>query len=211
MGGPNPPLLFMSDIEQFPNALLGIDVSHWQGAIEWDKVAESGVKFAWIKATEGNTITDPRLQANWQGAVANDIPFGFYHVWTPGLTNQAEFFLEAIHPVPHAFWGALDIEPGTLTTETDEELALAWMNAVYECGVVSKTFAYCSPSIAKVNMASPDWQKYPLWVAQYTSALQPSLVKWSSWVFWQRQCNGTVPGVPNPVDIDWFNGPGPLA
>src|SRR5271169_5364327 len=57
----------------------GIDVSKFQGDIDWNAVANSGVKFAWIKATEGGDRADARFQANWEGAKAAGIPHGAYH------------------------------------------------------------------------------------------------------------------------------------
>jgi lysozyme len=63
----------------------GIDVSKFQGDINWNAVAYSGVKFAWIKATEGGDRADARFQANWEGAKAAGIPHGAYHFvyWVP--------------------------------------------------------------------------------------------------------------------------------
>jgi lysozyme len=57
----------------------GIDVSKFQGDIDWNAVANSGIKFAWIKATEGGDYADARFQANWEGAKAAGIPHGAYH------------------------------------------------------------------------------------------------------------------------------------
>ena len=57
----------------------GIDVSKYQGTIDWNAVAGSGVKFVWIKATEGGDLVDERFQANWQGAKLAGIPHGAYH------------------------------------------------------------------------------------------------------------------------------------
>src|ERR1700684_4288039 len=57
----------------------GIDVSKFQGDIDWNAVAYSGVKFAWIKATEGGDRADARFQANWEGAKAAGAPHGAYH------------------------------------------------------------------------------------------------------------------------------------
>ncbi|MBV8795476.1 MAG: glycosyl hydrolase family 25, partial [Hyphomicrobiales bacterium] len=57
----------------------GIDVSKFQGDIDWNAVASSGVKFAWIKATEGGNRADARFQANWSGAKSAGVPHGAYH------------------------------------------------------------------------------------------------------------------------------------
>ena len=60
-------------------AIHGIDVSKYQGDIDWNKVKDSGVKFVWIKATEGGDHTDEKFAANWAGAKAAGIPRGAYH------------------------------------------------------------------------------------------------------------------------------------
>ena len=196
----------MSEIEQVPGCLLGIDVSHYQGQIDWVKVAESGVKFAWIKATEGDSMGDPMFSANWRGAVANDIPFGLYHVWRLNAPRQRANFLSAIHPIPHSFWCALDVEPGTISNEEDEGAALVWLNEIDESGVpTGKPIVYASPSQSQ-SFVDPAWLQYPLWTAHYTGLPKPNTNKWPTWMFWQRQANGSVPGISTPVDIDWFNG-----
>jgi lysozyme len=190
----------MSAILPVPNALLGIDVSHYQGSIDWVKVAESGVKFAFIKATEGNSITDPALKQNAQGAAAAGVPFGFYHVWRPGLLDQKAHFnhqcieLLAVGISP-LLPDILDIEPGTISEDT-QVAALT-----FDPGIV-----YVAPSEAQVYLTDPAWLSYPLWIAHYTEAPRPNTVKWPNWTFWQRQSDGEVPGITTPVDIDWFNG-----
>ena len=83
-GGPlESDLVFSGDVssgnlkpKDYP--IHGIDVSKFQGDIDWNAVANSGVKFAWIKATEGGD-RDARFQANWEGAKAAGIPHGAYH------------------------------------------------------------------------------------------------------------------------------------
>src|SRR5581483_7236413 len=64
---------------QNPNNPKGIDVSHYQGTINWTSVKNSGVSFAFIKATEGLTIKDQDFDANWAGAKAVGIVRGAYH------------------------------------------------------------------------------------------------------------------------------------
>ncbi len=77
-----------------PSWVQGIDVSHHQGAIDWPVVADDGVRFAWIKATEGGDWVDPRFVENWEGAGRAGIPRGAYHFFTfcrPGAEQAANF------------------------------------------------------------------------------------------------------------------------
>ena len=198
----------MSEIQPVANALLGIDVSHYQGVIDWPKVAAAGVKFAFIKATDGATVADPMAKTNASGAAAAGLPFGFYHFWRPtdDWRAQADFFLSVIDdaaPLANAgvLPSVLDIEVGSLSEDNQGD-ALSWVKAAP--GQIA--IVYVSPSYARFNLTDPAWIQYPLWSAHYTELPQPNTDKWPTWMFWQRQGNGTIPGISTPVDIDWFNG-----
>ena len=198
----------MSEIQPVANALLGIDVSHYQGVIDWPKVADAGVKFVFIKATDGATVADPMAKTNASGAAAAGLPFGFYHFWRPtdDWRAQADFFLSVIDdaaPLANAgiLPNVLDIEVGSLSEDNQGD-ALSWLKAAP--GQIA--IVYVSPSYARFNLTDPAWIQYPLWSAHYTELPQPNTDKWPTWMFWQRQGNGTIPGISTPVDIDWFNG-----
>src|ERR1700677_3355012 len=78
-----------------PMYVPGIDVSHYQGDIDWHAVAASGVKFAYIKATEGAAYIDPSFAQNVVGAQAAGVLVGVYHFLTAGdWLAQASNFLE---------------------------------------------------------------------------------------------------------------------
>ena len=222
----------MSDIQPVPNALLGIEVSHYQGVIDWPKVADAGVKFVFIKATDGATVADPMAKTNASGAAAAGLPFGFYHFWRPtdDWRAQAEFFLSVIDdatPLANAgllpnvldtevgslaflppqshrarkLPNVLDIEVGSLSEDNQGD-ALSWLKAAPG----QTAIVYVSPSYARFNLTDPAWIQYSLWSAHYTDLMQPNIDKWPSWMFWQRQGNGSIDGISGPVDIDWFNG-----
>lgn len=200
----------MSEIVPLPNCLLGIDVSHYQGKIDWPKVAESGVKFAFIKATEGIKEMDPMLKVNVDGARAAGIPYGLYHFWRPqdDAVMQANNFLRTATSVGEwEFTVALDIETGALDEE-DQERAFAWLAQVDGVLIKAKRpLVYVSLGYAQAFLTDPAWLQYPLWIAhQNTEIEKPNTVKWPDWLFWQRQANGSIEGVTGPVDIDWFNG-----
>jgi lysozyme len=191
------------------NWLPGIDVSHYQGVIDWAKVAESGIKFAFIKATDG-TATDPRVKANTEGARAAGVPLGLYHFWRPDKDwkEQADTFTslcewpENVDMLPPV----LDIETGALTEDNQQD-ALNWLARLREMRSPELTpIVYVSPSYANFNLTDPAWEGYPLWVAQYTDNPAPRTSNWKDWLFWQWRCNAVVPGVTTKVDLDWFNG-----
>ena len=81
----------------------GVDVSHWDGAIDWVKLAGAGQSFGIAKATEGVTFVDPMFQANWTAIKAAGLVRGAYHFFRPasgGGVQQARFFLGKVAASP---------------------------------------------------------------------------------------------------------------
>ena len=130
------------------------------------------------------------------------VPFGVYHFWRPDVLEAAQFatFGDAFQEFAPDLPAVLDIETGALLEEM-QQLALDWIISQTALAIV-----YVSPSYAQVNLTDPAWLKFSLWTAHYTDRPQPSIGKWTDWLFWQRQANGSIPGISTPVDIDWFNG-----
>jgi lysozyme len=87
------------------NLIPGIDVSKWQGEIDWSKVANSGVRFAYIKATEGTGYTDPCFAVNWQSAKSAGVLRGAYHFFHPRLDARSQ---------AKTFYATLGNDPGEL-------------------------------------------------------------------------------------------------
>ena len=90
----------------------GIDVSNWQGDIDWDKVRAAGTQFAFIKATEGGDYLDPKFARNWQAAKRVGIPRGAYHMvyWCRAAHEQALWFILNVPNDPDALPPVLDLE-----------------------------------------------------------------------------------------------------
>src|SRR5262245_10163417 len=76
----------------------GIDVSYWQGNIDWQKVSDAGIHFAYIKATEGGDRVDPRFLHNWNAAKEAGVPRGAYHFmyWCRRAKEQAAWFVSKV-------------------------------------------------------------------------------------------------------------------
>ena len=91
----------------------GIDVSKYQGNVDWDAVAASGVKFAYIKATEGGDFLDDRFAANWDGAKRVGIAHGAYHFmyWCRAPNEEVGWFEQNVPVEPDALPPVLDVEP----------------------------------------------------------------------------------------------------
>lgn len=197
-----------------PQYLPGIDVSHFQGVIDWTKVKAAGIGFAFIKATDGLSFVDPMLSENVSGCVDAGIPFGLYHFFRPSLDGgkQAGFFLE--NTLNQRYFPGTDIRRPCLPAALDLEIgpmetseASAWLDTV-DAALGREPLVYTSPSFAQANLAfGPPIGVYPLWIAEYTTKPEPNVpTTWSEWEFWQHTPRGQVDGVPNLVDLDWFHG-----
>jgi lysozyme len=198
-----------------PTTIPGIDVSHFDGTITWSTVAGSGVKWAYAKATENTTFTDPEFAANWSGMKSAGVLRGAYHFFHPNVDGklQADFFLSVV--------GTL--QPGDLNPMLDWEVtsgasgATATANANAFIAEVRartgrKTIIYTAPGVWAGFGVSMSYAADDLWVANYlyctTASCCPTMpTGWTGWKMWQWSDKGTVPGVPaTAVDLDLFDG-----
>ena len=197
----------------------GIDVSHYQGNIQWPSVADSDVAFCFIKATEGTAYVDPMFQANWSGSSAAGLYRGAYHFGRPGSDPiaQAQLFYNTVSADgtlgPGDLPPALDLE--TLDGQSPADVlqwTLAFLARADEL-FGRRTILYTDPGFWQSLQNLPGCQvlaSRPLWLAAY-SAVPHTPPPWSSWTFWQYSdgsANGgsAVPGVSGEVDQDWFVG-----
>src|ERR1700693_3832492 len=150
----------------------GIDVSKFQGDIDWNAVASSGVKFAWIKATEGGD-RDARFHANWEGAKAAGIPHGAYHFvyWCRPPLEEIQIFEQNAPVEDDALPPVLDVE-ATPTSPTchrhltqseaiaDMQVMLQEMERHYrKRPIIYTTFDFYEP-----NLSNGALMDYPIWV-----------------------------------------------
>jgi lysozyme len=192
----------------------GIDVSKFQGDIDWSKVADSGVKFAWIKATEGGDRLDDRFQANWTGAKDAGIPRGAYHFvyWCRPPMEEMAFFEQNAPIEPDALPPVLDVE-ATPTSPTchrhlTEDGAIAEMKVMLEemeRHYGKRPIIYTTLDFYEAILSDGAFSDYPIWVR--STKYHPS-VKYGSrnWRFWQYQSDASVPGIRGHVDRDAFSG-----
>ena len=198
--------------------LEGIDVSHWQGTINWTQVAAAGKKFAIIKATESTTYTDPLYATNQSQAKAAGLWTGAYHFAQPS-TNANDAILEADH-----FVAVMNLGVGDLIPALDLEVAgglgvsalQAWVRSFLDRVTLKigvRPMIYTSPSFWGKYMgdtrALADAGYKTLWVAHWgVSAPTVPAQNWGGkgWTFWQYTSDGAVPGISGRVDLDRFNG-----
>jgi GH25 family lysozyme M1 (1,4-beta-N-acetylmuramidase) len=207
--------------------LPGIDVSRWQGSINWTSVKNSGVQFAFLKATEGIDYVDPQFHNNIQGAKTAGVMVGTYHfcrldsyATNPNdAINEANDYLEAV--MPYYRTGTYlpmvaDVEafPPFGSTAEARAFTSAWVqkfsDTIYNAvGVrpiiyqsLSKANSYYTPAVAS---------SHELWLAWWKhSTTNPPVASdtplWGDWQFWQWTDSWTVPGVHGNVDGDLYNG-----
>ena len=201
--------------------LSGIDVSHYQGAIDWRAVARMGIAFAYAKATEGLDPPDAGFADNWAGMQDAAITRGAYHFFRPAASveAQADRFLSVVTGFQAGdLPPMLDLEEARSGTNSPDEwasipfnerlpMALAWLEQV-EQALGVRPVVYTRRGWLEPNLgAAGDLVNYPLWIAHYTAAAQPTVPGgWSRWTFWQYSKSGRVAGIYGPVDLDRFNG-----
>jgi GH25 family lysozyme M1 (1,4-beta-N-acetylmuramidase) len=203
--------------------VLGIDVSHYEGTMNWTQVKADPNKyaFAWAKATEGTTLTDAQYVTNTTNGTAAGIAMGAYHFAHPetnSASTEATFFLSvaASYIKTCSLPPALDLEdpsggPSLVSSMTSAALTSwvqTWMTAVKnQTGITP--ILYTSGSIASYLGSAVNI--YPLWIADpdgSSTAPPANIGVWTNWAFKQYSWTGTVSGVTGTgnVDIDVFNG-----
>lgn len=200
-------------LEKEPS-ILGMDISHFQNDINWEDIKEDGVNFVFIKASESTHYKDPNFKKNHAAAQSECIYRGAYHFYETGKDpeKQARNFIEAVGKlVPGDLPPVLDLEELGIKTQVDKETyqknTLLWLKIVEkELGVTP--IIYSDPSFGDKYLDHPDFNKYQLWVAEYTktSPKVPEVWKNKGWLIWQRTDRKQLEGMKEKVDYDIFNG-----
>jgi lysozyme len=186
----------------------GIDVSHYQGTVSWQQVRTAGIQFAFAKATDGLTWTDPNFATNWAGMKDAGLLRGAYHFFEPAddAAQQAEFFLSTVQVETGDLPPVLDVETAGASSEALWQGVQTWLDQV-EAATGVQPILYMSPGFANEYGAPSSLAAYPLWIAQY-GVDQPTLpTGWAAWLIWQYSETGSVSGVVGNVDRDELNGP----
>ncbi len=187
----------------------GIDVSYYQDAIDWPRVRRAGIRFAFIRLSDGPTLRDPMFATNWAEARRAGIVRGAYQFFRPDqdVVAQADLMIAAMRGRGR---GEL---PPTLDIEVDAGLsadqlaarARIWIDRVRaQLGV--EPIVYTGGDLWRGGGAAP-LATQPLWIAHYTQGCPSIPAPWPRWTFWQTTNAGAVPGILGPVDLDLFAGP----
>ena len=185
----------------------GIDVSSWQGEIDFSQVKASGIEVVYIKSSEGFRSVDSYFEQNYANAKNAGLKVGLYHYVTArsveDAVRQANFFVSSISGKNPDCKLAMDFESfGSLGREEINQIALTFMQTVKNVSgkdVIIYSDEYNANSTFESNLAI-----YPLWVAQYEVSEPTVREHWSNWAGWQYTDRGEVPGISSYVDRDKF-------
>jgi GH25 family lysozyme M1 (1,4-beta-N-acetylmuramidase) len=199
------------------STIPGIDVSHWQGTIDWPSVADAGKAFVFMKATEDTWYVDPTFATNRAGARANGLRVGAYHFAQPDAEpgdakKEARWFIRHAEPQPGDLLPVLDIETsGGLDPDELTTWSTRWAAEVRRLTGV-RPLVYTSPygwdTRFGDSTALARWGS-PLWVAHWgVSAPTVPAQNWGGrgWRVWQYSATGRVAGIRGDVDLDVLNG-----
>lgn len=214
-------ILSLSAPFTFSQTIYGIDVSHWQGNIDWELLSEDGYAFSWVKATEGMTYTDPMFFNNISNGMATDMVMGAYHFARPDNNTAQEDatnflniasdyigpgFLPPVLDLENPYSGGQVIVLTDLfTAQQLSDWVAEWMGLV-EASTGISPFIYINGNFA--NYLNPSLNSYGLWFAQPDENLDPptNIGSWSEWRFKQYSWWGNVSGINGDVDLNIFNG-----
>lgn len=187
----------------------GIDISHHQGTIEWDKIKKQRVHFVYMKATEGGDYKDPEFDRNWRESASAGLARGAYHFFSfcKSGGEQARNFLATVPVDMNALPPVIDLEIGG-NCKNKPEKAVIVRELLYFMGRVEETHG-----IALIIYATHDsYNEYlkglsdnkNIWIRDIFK--RPSLPDGRRWTLWQYANNGRIDGISGRVDLNVFNG-----
>ena len=185
----------------------GIDVSLYQGVIDWTLVKIQKM-FAFIKATQGNDIVDPKFDTNWMGAKVAGVLRGAYHYYKFGVdpTAQANLFCSKLSADKGELQPVVDVED---TTAPADATQLKQFIDLVTSRLGVKPIIYTGAwfwNNARWGGAVTWAKDYDLWVANYGVTTPTLPTDWTTYKYWQYSNAGAVAGISGKVDLDQFNG-----
>ncbi len=202
-----------TDTRPWRYPIHGIDVSKFQGDIDWLMAKQSGVNFAFIKATEGGDHLDEKFAANWKAARDAGVLRGAYHFYyfCRTATEQANWFIQNVPKDPKALPPVLDMEwnhasrtcryhPSPAKVRHEIRVYLDRLTAHYG----KRPIIYVTPDFYKENHLSRI-RGYQFWLRSVAN--HPRVIYHGQpWAFWQYSSTGVIPGIDGSVDTNAFSG-----
>ena len=187
------------------NTPKGIDVSHHQGDINWNKVAKEPIGFVYIKATEGETYVDSKFKKNIVGAKKVGLPVGIYHYFrmTSGAHKQFKNFYNTVKKYKIDLIPMVDVE-----TSDDKSTKVLQDSLDVFISLVKAKFGV-SPMIYGTQRSyntycAPKYNNYHLYIGRYGKN-EPQIIGKGTYTIWQYTEKAKVNGIPKLVDMCRFN------
>ncbi len=188
----------------------GIDVSDWQGYIDYSSVKANGIEVVYMKSSQGSNIKDPYFDINYENAKANGLKVGFYHFLTATTTTEAEqqarFFASVIAGKIPDCKLAMDYEVfGGVSVDEINNIAEVFLETVKRL-TNKEVIIYSDLSNAESTFGRELAQNYPLWIAYYGNynELADISTNWETWQGVQFSDRGIVSGISGSVDRDIY-------
>lgn len=198
---------------QYPQdyEIHGIDVSHYQGNIDWQKlrtamIGQKPIRFVMIKATEGANHIDKQFKENFIQSRENGFIRGAYHFYSTksSAREQAFYYLQQVHLEEGDLPPVLDVEhkPENMSTEDFQMEILTWLHTVEDRYHI-KPIIYTYYKFKEKYLSDQRFDDYPYWIAHYYVKKVEYNGKWK---FWQHTDVGKLPGIKGDVDLNIYNG-----
>ena len=189
----------------------GIDVSHHQGDIDWEKLsalqqADIPIRFVFIKATEGGDHADRRFEENFAAAREQGFIRGAYHFYNPATDPvvQADFFIQHVPLEKGDLPPVIDVEKAPVRLQQRSFYAqLSTFLFRLEAHYGVRPIIYTSTKFKERYLNYPELERYPLWIAHY-HVEHPAYQ--GEWAFWQHTDRAVLPGIEEKTDLNVFRG-----
>lgn len=196
-------------LENHKGKVIGIDVSEFQGKIDWEEVEvleeKYPVHFVFIRATAGNDRVDGQFKKNWEGAKENKIMRGAYHYYRPNENSieQANLFIKTVKLQKGDLPPVLDIEklPKNQPLDSLKKGLKRWLTKVEKHYQV-RPIIYTGESYYD-DFLKEEFSEYLFWIANYNFYREKIE---DDWLFWQFTEKASLPGIKHRVDVNIYNG-----
>lgn len=193
----------------YPNKIYGIDISEYQGKIDWDSLNEievnKKISFILIRATAGKNRVDKKFASNFEAAKNKNIIRGAYHYYRPNENSikQAQLFIKTVSLKKGDLPPVLDIEniPKSQPMDSLKIGLKRWLKMV-ETHYQVKPIIYTGENYYNTFLKE-DFKDYHFWIANYSKI--PAELN-DNWKFWQFTESAKIKGINHKVDLNIFNG-----
>ena len=194
-------------VQSGEKTIIGIDVSHHQGTIDWVKVKEQmpNLAFVYVKASEGEDYVDPKFLTNAKGASAQGYRIGAFHYFRMTSSPRAQFrnFKRQMDKVQLDLIPMVDVEVSDGKPRHEVQDSLRVLLTLLEKEYGMRPILY-GTNRSYNELCAPEFNNYPLYIGRYGND-KPIVIGPSHYMIWQYTDKGRISGIPKPVDLCRFH------